>query len=312
MIRPCVALVALLSIVGGCGATKKADRDKDDTAVAHARAARLVTALATGDSSASATDLPVARWILPAALREISGLALTPDGRLFTHGDEQGEVWQVDYRRGVLVKSFTLGPNGVKGDFEGIAIANDAFYLIASRGVLYEFREGADGAKVAYQERDPHLKNECEFEGVAFDATVNALLLLCKRVTNRSLQGSLVIYRWPLGGKDSAAVPLAVPLTRVIGANPWKDLHPSDITVDPVTGHYVIIASQEQALIELSAAGDVLMSRPLPGSHAQPEGVAVTRDHILIISDEARKDPATITLFRWQGRADSASRTAKR
>jgi uncharacterized protein YjiK len=231
----------------------------------------------------------------------VSGLALTSDSRLFTHGDEQGEVWEVDYRRGMVVKRFTLGANGVKADFEGITIVNDAFYMIASRGILYTFREGADGAKVPFQERDPHLKNECEFEGVAFDAAANALLLLCKRVLNRDLQGSLVIYRWPIGGPDTVAVPLAVPLARVIGTNPWKDLHPSDITVDPVSGHYVIIASQERALIELSPTGEVVSSRPLPGSHVQPEGVAITRDQILIVTDEARKDPASISLFRWRG-----------
>jgi uncharacterized protein YjiK len=300
MIRWSVGALAVTWLVTGCGATE-ADRAKADTAVAEARAARLATALAAGDSSVGAADSAVARWVLPAVLREVSGLALTSDGRLFAHGDEGGEIWEVDYRRGVLLKRFSLGPDAVTADFEGITAANGALFMIVSDGRLYEFAEGTDGAKVAYKVRDPKLKAECEFEGVAFDSTASTLLLLCKEVLNKSLQGSLVIYRWPVGGPEAAAVPLVVPMARVIGANSWKDLRPSAITVDPVTGHYVIIAAREQALIELSPTGEVVASRPLPGSHPQAEGVAITRDRILVVSDEATKEPASITLFRWRG-----------
>ena len=61
----------------------------------------------------------------------------------------------------------------------------------------------------------------------------------------------------------------------------------------------MLIASQQSALIEISPAGVVLMSRALPGTHDRAEGVAITRDSILIISDEAVKRPAVVTLYRW-------------
>src|SRR5205814_2130850 len=35
---------------------------------------------------------PRTRWVLPPDLREISGLALTDDGRLLTHDDERARI----------------------------------------------------------------------------------------------------------------------------------------------------------------------------------------------------------------------------
>ena len=40
---------------------------------------------------------------------EASGLAATEDGRLFTHGDEQAVVYQVDPVAGTVLKQFSMG-----------------------------------------------------------------------------------------------------------------------------------------------------------------------------------------------------------
>jgi predicted amidohydrolase YtcJ len=37
----------------------------------------------------------------------------------------------------------------------------------------------------------------------------------------------------------------------------------------------------------------------LPGEHDQAEALAITKDSILIIGDEAARKPAVITLYRW-------------
>jgi uncharacterized protein YjiK len=108
------------------------------------------------------------------------------------------------------------------------------------------------------------------------------------------------MYRVRLGpGGDSALAPITIPLARVKGSNSWKGLHPSDITVDPVTGNYVLIAAQEKALIEITPLGEVVRAIPLPGKHGQAEGVALTTDGILVVSDEATNRAATLTLYRW-------------
>jgi uncharacterized protein YjiK len=264
------------------------------------RETRLTAALARTDTTAGSAG-PIARWLLPQDLREISGLALTKDGYVLAHQDEDGQVWEIDYRRGVLMKQFSLGERRVKGDFEGITIANDVVFMLASNGKLYEFHEGANGAHVAYKIHDTGLKAECEFEGVAFDPTINALLLACKHVHDKQIQGAIVIYRWSLVASDSASrlTRMIVPVDSVLAANGWKNLNPSDITIDPLTGNYVIVASLEKALISITPSGALAFVRPLPASHPQPEGVAITKDGILLVSDEGGQGSGIITLYKW-------------
>ena len=90
-------------------------------------------------------------------------------------------------------------------------------------------------------------------------------------------------------------------------ANKWKKFRPSDITIDPSTGNYVMISSLDHGLVVITPSGDIVRSEPLPGKHHQAEGVAITRDNILIISDEATSKPAAITLYRWNNHESGAA-----
>ena len=300
----CIGVTACIS---GCRDMSRADAAEVQS-IGHEREQVLARRLAkdSGDTKTNA-DLsrakPVAMWIMPKSLREISGLALTPDGRVLTHDDEIGIISVIDPKRGVLLKQFSLGQTPPRGDFEAITLVDSDIYLLASDGKLYEFNEGADGAHVLYTIDDTKLGKECEFESVAYEADSDWLLMPCKKVSKKKLQDQLVIYRWRLGGRrsDSTRVSmLAIPLSQVIGSNHWKSLHPSDMTIDPFTGNYVIIASHEKALIEITPLGQVVRALPLPAGHNQPEGVAITKDSLLIVSDEATNKPGAITLYRWR------------
>ena len=92
---------------------------------------------------------------------------------------------------------------------------------------------------------------------------------------------------------------LTVPQSEAVGSNKWKNFRPSDITIDPATGDYVIISSIDKGLVVMGTDGEVIRSEKLPGRHHQAEGVAITKDSLLIISDEASTKPAAITLYRW-------------
>ncbi|MEO5590141.1 MAG: hypothetical protein ABIS03_11190 [Gemmatimonadaceae bacterium] len=292
-----LALVAgAITALGGCN-------PKQDASSAHAgqlkaRETRLKSRLAKA-TAANTVKTPLALWIMPAVLREISGLALTPDGRLLTHGDEIARIYEIDPRRGSVVKSFNVGKS-VHGDFEGLTVAGSDLYLMMSKGVLLQFKEGADGQRVPFTTHDLKLGKECEFEGVAFEKDSAWLVLPCKEVHVKDLKDDIVLYRWRLGtrAKDGITT-LAVPLSEVIGSNKWKKFRPSDISIDPVTGNYVLISSLEKGMAVITPAGDVVWSGPLPGKHHQAEGVAIGKDGLLIISDEGSSKPATIAVYRW-------------
>jgi len=301
-LRRAHVLGLILSAVAGATACRESSRASasEIKATERAREQELERRLSKADANPSKMT-PVAMWMMPPELREISGIALTADGRLLAHGDEVARIYVLNPRTGVVLKRFTVG-SGPAGDFEGITVAGSDIYLLSSNGTLYQFQEGANEASVRYSTIDTHLGKECEFEGVAFEPDSAWLLLPCKRVSKKLPRGQLIIYRWRLGSStDSARLTmLTVPMAQVIGSHDWKGLHPSDITIDPATGNYVLISSQEEALVEITPSGEVERSEKLPGKHHQPEGVAITRDNILIVSDEATKKPASITLYRWR------------
>jgi len=276
------------------------DPSREDSAALDARVAKLQERLAQADSGNA--DDPVGRWLLGAALTEVSGLALTPDGRLFAHGDEAARVFEIDYRRGTVVKQFWVGEEALKADFEGITYAGNRFFMVTSKGVLYEFAEGAEGERVEFQLHDTRLGRECEFEGVAFDSTSNSLLMPCNNVGVKSLQGNLVIYRYALGTDSSgtSTSELSIPMAQAVGSNGWKQFRPTDIAIDPWTGNYVLVAAQEKGILQVTPTGTVVFSRPLAGAHPQSEGVAITRDSILIVGDEGAGQAGAITLYRWR------------
>jgi hypothetical protein len=148
---------------------------------------------------------------------------------------------------------------------------------------------------------DTGLGKECEFESMAYEMDSSRLVLVCKKFLQKNEPKELLIYHVPLPlGDRSAFTALRVPIKDVIGSNKWKNFHPSDINIDPITKNYVIVASHEKGLVVITPDGEVVRSEPLPGDHRQPEGVAVTKDSLLMISDEANVRPPAITLYRWR------------
>lgn len=265
------------------------------------RATRLTNALAQPADSASNWGQPLARWALPPELGEISGLALTDDGRLFAHNDESARITEIDYRRGTILKHFYAGEKDLRGDFESISFGDNRFFLMTSNGVIYEFPEGQLGERVDCTVYDTHLGKQCEFEGVVYEPNSHDLVLSCKNVGKKSDRDELVLYRYSPGSGNITEI--EVPQKDLIGKNRWNQLRPTDLTIDPDSGNFVLVAAQESALIEITPTGGPVFARPLQGRHPQAEGIAITRDHILLISDESTGGPATITLYRWPGKS---------
>ncbi|HEX9309481.1 MAG TPA: hypothetical protein VF887_01600 [Gemmatimonadaceae bacterium] len=304
------AITLLLSLVSGVAACRQAPEAKAAQlrAVVTARNQELAHRVAIADAN-PATTPPLAMWIVPPELREISGLTLTARGTLLAHDDNVGRVYEIDPRTGVMLKRFMLSGDP-KGDFEAITTVGTDIYLLESNGKLYRFKEAADGQEAPYTRYDTHLGHECQFESMTYEPDSTRLVLVCKKVADKNLRHELVIYRLTLPVTDATTPSMiTIPMKEVIGANKWPTFRPSDITIDPLTGNYVLIASKEKALAVITPQGEVVRSEPLPPGHDQAEGVTITRDSILIVSDEATHRPADITLYRWH--SDEPSKTAR-
>lgn len=252
---------------------------------------------------------PVAKWKLPKRLKEISGLASTPDGRLFGHDDETATLYQLDFEDDEIVKSFSLGTPALRGDFEGLAVANDRFFLVSSSGRLHEAREGEDGDSVDFVVHETKLGRHCEIEGLAYEPEDDTLLLLCKTSRKKKFRNFVVVHRWSLAAGESAEPPhLLVPLIDILDRIEAQSFRPSGIERHPISGNYFIVAAREGAIAEITSSGALVSARSLPKRHRQVEGIAFSPDGGLVLGDEGSKSRARLTVYRARpaaGRADS-------
>ncbi|MGY8778378.1 MAG: SdiA-regulated domain-containing protein [Longimicrobiales bacterium] len=232
---------------------------------------------------------------LPGRLEEVSGLAFSPDGRLFAHDDERGRIHEIDPSSGALGKRFDLGEDLVLGDFEGLAIVGERFFAVVSTGLLYEFREGGDGENVEYQLTDTGLGAGCEIEGFDVDPIDQALLFACKVATPG--RGTIVVQRLPLDPAQTRPSPLEVARTQLEAWNVSREFAPSGIAVSP-SGTFLILSGRNDAIIEVDRAGQVVGAVLLSkGRHPQSEGIAFGPDGSLYVSDEKNGKAARLTSY---------------
>src|SRR4030095_14164756 len=105
-------VISLFTVLLSCGSKKNDDKKsdkKDDKKTERTRDLKNPgsdsSALGWYDISNESPNIIE----LPGDLREISGITFTDDERLFAHGDEDGDVFQVDYITGKIMKRFSLG-----------------------------------------------------------------------------------------------------------------------------------------------------------------------------------------------------------
>lgn len=238
------------------------------------------------------------QWELPKRLKEISGLALSSDHRLYAHNDESATIFELDYEHGKIVREFRIGK--IKDDFEGIAVVNNYIYLLSSKGTLYKSPIGKNGERTNFQRFKTGLRKQCEFEGLTYRASTNSLLLLCKTPYKKKHKHQVQIYSWSL---DSLSVTKKSTI-RIDDRPILKKLHskrirPSGLTIDNKTGNILLIASEQKALIELDATGNLVkvIKFPLPDQHRQPEGIALSENGKLFIADEGGKHKARLSIY---------------
>lgn len=234
-------------------------------------------------------------------LDEISGLAIRTEGKLFAHGDEEGKIFQLNLESGEIEKWFEIGKKDVEKDFEGIAIVEEKFYLVSSKGDIYEFSEGEDEAEVAFVKYETDLKGKYDVEGLCYYKSTQSLLLACKEFPGKELDDSRAVYSFNLKSKRLDEEPrFIINLNKL--ENKWdvEKFKPSAITRHPVSGSFFILGGKGFIIIEVSADGKVIGEMELSEKyHQQPEGIIILDDLTMVISDEADKEKATLTFYPY-------------
>ena len=237
------------------------------------------------------------QYLLPKALKEISGLALDTEGRLYAHDDERPRIYQIDYAAGEIIGRLEL-EGAPRDDFEGIAATPAHLYLTTSTGTLYESDSYVDrmsdagskaaGAALGYTRYAATLP--CEVEGLAHLPAANRLVLACKNLRNPDPDVAIELYFWSIAGKvyeprETMRIPWVA-----LGALPGKPkrLQPTGIELT-ADGNYLLLAGKQRLLLEISPSGELIRAARLPGSsrHPQTEGIAFTAAGGLLLADEA-------------------------
>ncbi|MDX1647855.1 MAG: SdiA-regulated domain-containing protein, partial [Longimicrobiales bacterium] len=244
-------------------------------------------------------DEPTRRFALPGRLDEISGLAMTADGRLFGHDDERGRVHEIDPGTGEVGKRFDLGSDLARDDFEGIAVVGERFFLVSSAGRLYEFREGADEQNMRYRMTDSGLGRGCEIEGLDYDPVDDALLFACKTADD---DGDRIVIRRRSMDPDVGRLPdIHVDRGELDAVDLDRDFEPSALVVLP-GGTYLLASATEESLLEVDRQGRVVGGADLRNRfHRQPEGLALGDDGTLYIADEENEEDAWLTAYAPRG-----------
>ncbi|MBX2990666.1 MAG: SdiA-regulated domain-containing protein [Bacteroidetes bacterium] len=241
------------------------------------------------------SDKKPRQFVLPNKLAEASGLAMTDDGRLFCHDDERAVVYQIDYSNGAVVKQFSLGRFGVRGDFEDIAVVGRLFYLVESNGTIYEFPEAGNGQTVEFRTYTTPLTTKNDVEGLEYDPETHSLLLACKEFPGKGYEGHRAVYSFSLKTKQLLPAPrFLIPLKNIRG----KEFKPSGIARHPKTGTFFIIAARGSTIIEISKEGKILSQQPINRKvNTHPEGIAFAPDLTLILCNDGQGKRGTLILY---------------
>ncbi|MBE2218983.1 MAG: SdiA-regulated domain-containing protein [Ignavibacteria bacterium] len=296
-----VFLAACVTLVS-CGTKKeKSDKksDKNEKTVSKDSSNNVSVNSSLSWYGISAEDPKLLKLSSP--LTEISGITFTPDNRLFAHGDEYADVFELDPESGSILKKFSLGSLlVVKGDFEDITIADGKFYLVESKGKLYQFAEGEDGEFVTYKTFSTELSAKDDVEGLCFDSQTNSLLLACKETPGSQYGKDKVVFSFSLNSMSFSNEPrFIIPFKDIKNNSAEGKFNPSGISRNPLTGTFFVIAARGNMIIELSADGNILGQMELPSSvHRQAEGIAFKTDGTLYISNEGKGKSAVIAVYK--------------
>jgi uncharacterized protein YjiK len=291
--------IALLIVFVSCGNKSGGNKDKPKEKDNSSKQTSHISSL----DNYNIEDLNPKIIKLPGDIQEISGITFTGDDRLFAHGDEDADIFEIDYNTGGIIKKFYLGSIlVVKGDFEDIAFANDRFYLVESKGKLYEFTEGENNKSVEYITHKTGLNSKNNVEGLCFDSGTNTLLLACKDLGAEGLGKDKAVYSFSLNDNIFNDIPrFVIPQKEIKNNTAEGKFNPSGISRNPLSGTFYIIAAKGNTIVELSKGGEILNQKDLPESvHRQAEGIAFKKDGTLFISNEGRGKTPNIVIYEMK------------
>ncbi len=258
---------------------------------------------------------PDVSFKLKSDLKEISGLTVLDDQHLAAIQDEKGKIYSIRISDGKIVEDKRFAKNG---DFEGIELLGDTFYVLRSDGDIYEV-SGWPTDDTDSEKFETFLSTKNDTEGLAYDAANNRLLVVCKENPGAGLKNSRTVYAFDLATRSLQEDPvLVIDLKQLEKATPDNALNkfirnlvaplqdlsgfkPAAIAVHPITNQIFVISSVRKILLAYNFNGTLENLWILPeDDFRQPEGLAFMPNGDLFISNEGGNGKATLMRFNYK------------
>ncbi|AKD05790.1 hypothetical protein PKOR_17435 [Pontibacter korlensis] len=247
---------------------------------------------------------PVTKWELPSRLKEVSGIAFLPDGRMACVQDEQGTIFIFNLDSKKIEGQVRFGS---PGDYEGIAVDGKKAYILRSDGTVFEVAD--------LTTNEPQVKKYASVlagsqntEGLALDKENNRLLIACKGYDKRLGQNKGIYAIDLASGKMNPKPVVTIPMDQEVlkkSAGKKKKgydlLQPSSLEVHPQTGDYYLLDAVNQKIMVVEKNGKISRAATLDKDLLrQPEGLAITQNGELYIASEGNKNSSGVIL-KYEG-----------
>lgn len=247
---------------------------------------------------------PLEKIKLPKELKEISGLTWWDKNEVAGIQDEDGFVFIIDVKKEKIEEKEKFTKDG---DYEGIAVVGKKLYITRSDGKLFRIKsfDRKDQSTKSYK---TPLDYSNDVEGLCYDASENALLLICKDKAGlkKTKKNKRAIYAFDLESKELRKKPWMMIDLRDLekfvksntGAEKMPHFMPSGIEISPTSGNIFVISSSGHLILEMKRDGSFVSCSPLPKSKfLQPEGITFDPEGNLYISNEGKDGAANILKF---------------
>jgi uncharacterized protein YjiK len=243
--------------------------------------------------------------LLPPELVEVSGVVAVDARTVACVQDEVGAIFYVDLLGERPVRAVPFGP---PGDYEGLAMVGQEFWVLRSDGLLLQVVPVAGGLAIAASH--PLSLPYTEYEGLCWQPEAGHLLVLPKsRAGDRKAErNQLHAYAWvpatsqllpqpvlTLSRSDASAAVAALLPERPAGDRQTLKLHCSEILDWPQRDGFLLLSAVDQLLLRVDRDGRVAGCRTLdPSRLPQPEGMTWLPDGRLLLASEGRGGAARL------------------